>query len=170
MTFPYDEDVDWTDAYVWAEKARDAGLGITTHVGEVNSANVEAALGLPGVSPVGHAVYAANDPGLLEQMAEVGVAVECCLTSNVVFGVVPSLEQHPIRRMVEAGVPVTLASDDPVRICTSIGREYELAATLGFGPDELLSFTRQAINASFTSPARKARLNRLIEAAAPNAD
>ena len=170
MPFPYDEDVDWSDAYIWAEKARDAGLGITAHVGELTSSEVESALRLPGLGRAGHAVYAANDPGLLEQMVEAGVTVECCLTSNVVFGVVPSLEQHPIRRMVEAGVPFTLATDDPVRTCTSIGREYELAATLGFGPDELLSFTRQAIKASFTSPERKARLNSLVTAAAPNAD
>ena len=53
---------------------------------------------------------------------------------------------------------MTLNSDNPVRMCTGIGREYEQAASLGFGPKDLLSFTRQGVVASFTSEERKAEL------------
>ena len=159
---PYDEEADWTDAYAWARRAADAGLGITAHLGEFSSANIEAGLGLPGLTRLGHAVYTAADDGLLDQVLKAGVTVECCLTSNVVLGAVPSLEQHPITEMAAAGVLVTLASDNPVRTCTTIGREYELAAGLGFGPQELHAMTAQGIGASFTSDERKAALRDLV--------
>ena len=167
IPIPYDEEADWTEAYVWASKAVDAGLGITTHVGEVSQANLEAGLRLPGVSRLGHAVHAAYDPRRLDRVLEAGVTIECCLTSNVVLGDVPSLDEHPIRSLAEAGVPVTLASDDPVRTCTTIGREYELARSLGFSTEELIDMTHQAIRASFTSPDRKQKLSGVLDGALP---
>jgi adenosine deaminase len=103
-------------------------------------------------------VYAAHDPRLLEQVAQSGVTVECCLTCNVLLGAVPSYEAHPIRRFVACGIPVTLNTDDPVRVCTTIGREYAVAAALGFSPADLLTFTRAAVDASFTSVERRAAL------------
>ena len=168
MPIPYDEEADWTDAYVWASRAADAGLGITTHVGEVSAANIEAGLRLPGVTRLGHAVFATASPRLLEGVLEAGVTVECCLTSNVVLGAVASLEEHPIVELAGAGVPTTLASDDPVRACTSIGREYRLAASLGFRTADLLGMSRQAIGASFTSPERRDALLGILEAAVPS--
>lgn len=95
------------------------------------------------------------------------MTVECCLTSNVVLGAVPDLEAHPIRALVEAGVPVTLNSDDPVRMGTSIGREYELAHGLGFSDADLLSFTRNAVVASFTTEERKKVLLEALEVLSP---
>ena len=85
--------------------------------------------------------------------------MECCLTSNEVLGAVPSLERHPIRTLVAAGIPVTLSSGyDPVGLCTTIGREYELAAGLGFEASDLLGFTCNGIQASFASAERKGAL------------
>jgi adenosine deaminase len=75
-----------------------------------------------------------------------------------VLGAAPSYEAHPIRRFVEAGIPVTLNTDLPVHCATTIGREYAVAATLGMSPDDLLAFTRNAIRASFTSVERRAAL------------
>jgi adenosine deaminase len=152
---PYDSEADWTEAYRWAEIAAEAGLSITAHVGEFSSANVAASLRMPGLTRIGHGVHAAYDPELLEQVAEAGVTVECCLTSNVVLGAVSSLEMHPIKKFVEAGIPVTLNTDHTLQMLNSIGREYEQAVRLGFSRDELLSFTRQGILASFTSQERK---------------
>ena len=80
-------------------------------------------------------------------------------------GAVPSLEEHPIRELAKAGVPITLASDDPVRLCTGISREYELASSLGFSPEELLGMTRRAIAASFTSTERRQRLLGVVDEA-----
>ena len=155
---PYDSESNWNEAYVLAERAAEAGLGITVHAGEFSTANVVAALRLPGIKRIGHAVYAAATTDLLKRVADSGVTVECCLTSNVVLGAVSSLDKHPIRSFIQAGLPVTLSSDDPVRLCTSIEREYEQAAVLGFGTDDLLSFTRQGILASFTSEERQSAL------------
>jgi adenosine deaminase len=87
-----------------------------------------------------------------------GVTVECCLSCNVVTGAAAAYAAHPIRQFVDAGIPVTLNTDDPVRICTTIGREYAIAAALGFAPPELLAFTRTAFQASFTTAERKTAL------------
>lgn len=146
---PYDQEADWTKAYRWAYRAADAGLGITAHAGEFNTCNIAAALDLPGITRMGHGVYAASSPPLLDRLLKAGVTLECCLTSNVTLGAVPSLEDHPIGQFMDAGIPVTLATDDPVRLCTSIGHEYEIALSLGFGTDKLAEITANATRASF---------------------
>ncbi len=161
---PYDQEADWSEAYTWASRAVDAGLGITAHAGEFGAANIEAALGLPGITRMGHGVHVTSSQRLIVRVLEAGVTLECCLTSNVVLGAVPSLQDHPIRALMEAGVPVTLASDDPIRLCTSIDREYELAASLGFGTDQLLEMSANGIRASFARPSvRESMLQSVIE-------
>jgi hypothetical protein len=69
-----------------------------------------------------------------------------------------SYEEHPLRRFVKAGVPDALCTDDPVQVCTKIGREYALAAALGFSEEELLGFTHAAVRASFAPADRHAAL------------
>jgi adenosine deaminase len=155
---PYDAEVEWEPMYRAAERAADAGLGVTAHAGEFSSANIAAALRTPGLTRIGHAVYAAQDQRLLEQLAQSGATVECSLTCNVVLGAVSSYEEHPIHQFVERGIPVALCADVPVQIATTIGREYAVARVIGFTPDDLLGFTANAIHASFTPPARKAAL------------
>jgi adenosine deaminase len=154
----YDTEAEWENAYWAAQRAAEAGLGITAHVGEFSTAHIAAVLRVPGLARIGHAVHAASDPRPLERVAESGLTVECCLTSNVVLGAVPSYEEHPLRRFVEAGVPVALCTDDPVQVCTTIGREYAVAAALGFSEDELLGFTRDTVRASFAPAERRATL------------
>ena len=98
------------------------------------------------------------DPSLLELLAERRVTVECCPSCNVVLGAVPSYEEHPIRTLVSHGIPVTLGTDDPVQIGTTIGREYAIVSALGFSPQELLESTANGIQAAFTSPERREEL------------
>ena len=158
---PYEAEADpalWAVAYRWAERAAEAGLGLTVHAGEFSTANLAAALCVPGLSRLGHAAYAAADARILAKLAQSDVTVECCLSCNVILGATPSYEAHPIRQFVASGVPVTLNTDDPVHIWTTIGREYAIAAALGFSPTELLAFTRNAIQASFTSAERRRAL------------
>jgi adenosine deaminase len=155
---PYDAEADWSVAARLAERAAEAGLGVTAHAGEFSTANIAAAARLPGLTRIGHATFAAADPRLLALLAERGVTVECSLSSNVVLGAVPSYEAHPIRRFLDAGIPVALGTDDPVQLCTTIGREYAIAASLGFTPRELLGFTQSAVRAAFTTPERRAAL------------
>ena len=73
-------------------------------------------------------------------------------------GAVLSYEEHPVRRFVEAGVPVALCTDEPVQVCTTIGREYALAAALGFSEEEFQGFTHAAVRASFAPADRRAAL------------
>jgi len=134
------------------------------HAGEFSTANLAAALRVPGASRIGHAVYAARDPRLLELLVKSGVTVECCPTSNVVPGAVALYEELPIRRFVEAGIPVTLNTDNPLRLCARIGREYAVGAALGFSPAALLGFTRNAVRASFTTESRRTELLSVLAA------
>ena len=161
LPVPYETEADgecWRKIYSWGELASGVGLGIAVHAGEFSAANIRSALGIPGLTRVGHATHAAYDPTLLSELAEARVTVECCLTSNVVLGAVPSLEEHPIRAFVDAGVPVTISSDAPVRLDTTIGGEYYLATRFGYDTSDLLEFTHKGIEASFTSEERKAKL------------
>lgn len=152
---PYDTEAEWAAVYGLAERLVGEGLGITAHAGEFSAANIAAAVRVPGLTRLGHAVYAARDPRLLDLLGERGVTVECCLTCNVILGAVPSYEEHPLRRLVDHGVPVALATDNPVQLCTTIGREYALAHALGVSPDQLLGFTANAVRASFMPAERK---------------
>jgi adenosine deaminase len=167
---PYDTEADWQPAYAVAARAADAGLGVTAHAGEFSTANLAAALRVPGLTRLGHAVYAAHDPRLLELIAGRGVTVECCLTSNVVLGAVASYQEHPLRRFLAHGIPAVLGSDNPVQLCTTIGREYMTAAALGLTPSELLNLTRDGIRASFApAPLRSALLAALPSEPTPAA-
>jgi adenosine deaminase len=161
---PYDTEADWRPIYLIAGRMADAGLGVTAHVGEFSTANIAAALRTPGLTRLGHAVYAARDPYLLDAIAASGVTVECALSCNVVLGAAPSYGEHPIRRFVERGIPVALCTDDPVQVCTTIGREYALAHALGFTPDELLTFTTNAVRAAFLPPERRRLLLEQVSA------
>jgi adenosine deaminase len=165
IDFYPDTDPDFDTINRWAGLACDAGLPITCHAGEIGPETLEKALAIPGLKRLGHAVYAPAVPGLLEQVARRGITIEVAMTSNVVLGNVASYDKHPIRDFLQAGVPVTLASDDPIRIGTSIGSEYQHAAALGFSEEDLLGFTRHGIEASFTSPERKKMLLAALEAA-----
>jgi adenosine deaminase len=155
---PYTTEADWAPAYRIAERAAEAGLGVTAHAGEVSTANIAAALCTPGLTRIGHATQAATDPRLLEQLATSGVTVECCLSCNVMVGAAPSYEEHPIRQFTAHGIPVALGTDVPVQICTTTGREYAIAHRLGFSPAELLAFTRSAVQAAFTTADRRRSL------------
>jgi adenosine deaminase len=152
---PYASEADRLPMYRVAERAAACGLGVTAHVGEFSAANIMAALRTPGLTRLGHAVYAASDPRLLDAVAASGATVECSLSCNVVLGATPSYAEHPIQQFMERGIPIALCTDNPVQMCTTIGREYALAHVLGFTPAELLGFTINAIRASFLPPERK---------------
>jgi adenosine deaminase len=155
---PYDTEADWTPMYRLAERFAEAGLGITAHAGELSTANIAAAARMPGLTRIGHGVHAAADPELLRLLVDQGVTLECALTCNDYFGVLPELDEHPLLRLVEAGVAVTLATDNPVQLSTTIEQEYAVAAGLGMSFEQLAGFTRNAIRAAFTSDERKSAM------------
>jgi adenosine deaminase len=159
---PYEEEAEWAKPYQLAMRLSEAGLGITAHAGEFAAANIQAAMMTPGLTRIGHGTYAMEDPDLVRELADRDVLVETCLTCNVVLGSASSYEGHPARSLFEAGVDVCFNTDDPVRVCTSIGREYAIAQRLGFSAQELAGISRRAIAASFTSAQRKTALLQMV--------
>jgi adenosine deaminase len=141
------------------EIAAASGLGCTVHAGEHAGADsVREALRLP-VTRISHGVRAVEDPALVAELAERGIVLETCPTSNVATGVFPDYEQHPLRALYEAGVKLTLGSDDPPYFGASIGGEYAVARErFGMGEGELERITRIAIEASFADDALKRSL------------
>jgi adenosine deaminase len=138
---------DFVDVF---QVAADAGLGCTIHAGEwAGPESVRAALELP-VTRISHGVRAIEDPAVVSEVAARGIVLECCPTSNVVLGVYPSYEEHPLPALRAAGVRVTLGSDDPPYFGATIEGEYEVCAErFGFDDDELRDITRTAIDAAF---------------------
>jgi adenosine deaminase len=130
--------------------AAGAGLGCTIHAGEwAGPESVRAALELP-VTRISHGVRAIEDPALVDEIAARGIVLECCPTSNVVLGIYPSYEEHPLPALRAAGVRVTLGSDDPPYFGATIEGEYGVcAARMGFGDEDLREITRTAIDAAF---------------------
>ncbi|MBW8285116.1 MAG: adenosine deaminase [Rhizobium sp.] len=143
---------------------REAGLGITIHAGELCGAfSVADALDLVKPSRIGHGVRAIEDADLVKRLADLGTVLEVCPGSNIALKVFPDYASHPLRRFVEAGVRVTLNSDDPPFFHTSLAQEYETASkVMGFTDAEIDTMTKTAIEAAFVDETtRQALLSRL---------
>jgi adenosine deaminase len=150
----------FVEAYGVAEKA---GLGCTVHAGEwAGPESVRGALELP-VSRISHGVRAIEDPALVEELARRQITLEVCPTSNVVLGVFPTYEEHPFLALRDAGIPLTLGSDDPPYFGASVGGEYAVAREhWGLGDAELVAITRNAVEASFAEPELRSKLLTLL--------
>lgn len=142
------------------DAARAAGLHSVPHAGETTGPEtIWHALRLLGAERIGHGTSAAQDPELLAHLAEAGVPLEVCPSSNIATRAVATLAEHPIRAFRDAGVAITVNSDDPPMFGTSLNREYEIAADL-LGLDEagVADLARAAVRASFADDATKARI------------
>jgi adenosine deaminase len=144
--------------------AHDAGLGCTIHAGEhAGAESIRGALTLP-ITRISHGVRAVEDPELVRELAERGIVLEICPSSNVATGVYESLDDHPLGALREAGVRITLASDDPPYFGATIGGEYALARQrFGMDDAQLREVTRVAIGASFAEDAAKKQLSELLD-------
>ena len=113
---------------------------------------------------IGHGVRSVEDETLVRHLAAHRIPLDMSITSNVRTGIVASLAKHPIRRLFEAGVPITINTDDPAMFNTDLNREYLIAHKhLGFTVEELRKINRDAISASFVDNPRKAELLRALE-------
>ncbi|MFE5945659.1 adenosine deaminase [Streptomyces sp. NPDC056480] len=142
------------------DRARAAGLRSVPHAGETTGPQtVWDAINDLGAERIGHGTSSVQDPALLAHLAEHRIALEVCPTSNIATRAVATLDEHPIRQMVDAGVLVTINSDDPPMFGTDLNNEYAVAARL-LGLDErgVAALAKNAVEASFLDPAGKARI------------
>jgi adenosine deaminase/aminodeoxyfutalosine deaminase len=131
--------------------ARDMGLHVVAHAGEASGPeSVRSAVELLGAERIGHGLAAARDPDLLALLRDRHIPIEVCPTSNVATGVLASLEDHPLPRFLEAGLLVTLNTDDPAMFGTNLENEYLVAAkNFGLGREQLTELARNAFRAAF---------------------
>lgn len=152
---------------VYFDAARESGLHSVPHAGETSGPEtVWSAIWDLVAERIGHGTSSADDPALLAHLAEHRIPLEVCPTSNVRTRQVRSVADHPIRRMLDAGVIVTLNTDDPPMFGATLEGEYlAVAEAFGLGAEDLRRLAANAVEASFLSSARKAALHAEIAAA-----
>jgi adenosine deaminase len=131
------------------EAARAAGLRLTCHAGEAGEpSHVEEALDL-GVERIAHGVRGARDPRIVERIRSEGVVLDLCPTANWKCKAVPTLADHPLPRLVRAGVRCTISTDSRTVAATTLSHEFELMAGLGMTEEELRSCNETAYATKF---------------------
>ena len=140
------------------ERARAAGLASVPHAGETEGpASVWGALRTLEAVRIGHGVRSVEDPALLKELVARQIPLEVCPTSNVCLGVAPSLEQHPLRKLLEAGANVTINSDDPPMFNTDLTNEWlTCAQTFGWDMAMLEKLSFNAVKAALIPAAERA--------------
>lgn len=146
--------------------AREAGLKITSHAGEWSGPEeVRATIQDLNVARVGHGVRAIEDAELIREIVDKGIVLEVCPGSNVVLGVYPNWKSHPIKTLRDAGVKVTVSTDDPPFFHTTMTDEYEnLSRTFGWDECDFRALNVTAAQAAFCDDATRAKILKLLEA------
>ena len=136
------------DAYALA---RQMGLGLTVHAGESEGPErIWEALDNLGPQRIGHGTSAGRDPELIKRLAADGVIVEVCLSSNIQTGAIDDLRNHPLPKFLDAGVRVSMATDNPTVSSTTLSREYELAMELfDYTEDDMRRLARMSGDGTF---------------------
>jgi adenosine deaminase len=153
---------------------RERGLRIVIHAGEEGPASyVREAMEL-GADRIDHGVAAASDPALVRELAERGIALTVCPLSNLRLGIVPSLEAHPLKDLMDRGVRVTINSDDPTYFRGTINDNFKACrAAVGLTKADIVQAARTSFAASFLDAASQrrclSRLDAYVESTAAKA-
>lgn len=148
------------------KRAAEDGLRRTVHAGESSGPEgVWDAIDLLGADRIDHGVRAIEDAALVQELAERGIPLGVCPTSNVVLGVFPSVAAHPVDKLRAAGVRVSLNTDDPALLGASLVGEYALCRdTFGWNDATIRAVARTSIEASFADADTKSALLRALRA------
>ena len=146
--------------------ATDRGLRSIPHAGETSGpASIRSALDDLRADRIGHGIRCLEDEGVVERLRAGGIALDVCPTSNVMTRVVPSIEEHPLPKLLEAGLRVTLNADDPSMFHAPLSGEFELARNVfGMADEDLVGLVRTAIDVSFASDPIKRALREEVDA------
>lgn len=149
------------------DMAREAGLKLTTHAGEFGGPeSIREALRDLNVERIGHGVRAIEDPGLVRELAARQITLEVCPGSNVVLGLYPDIKKHPIAQLRDAGVAVTISTDDPPFFATTMRQEYEALETAFSWDAEIFNALNQtAAQAAFCNQETRDRVLKKLESA-----
>jgi adenosine deaminase len=145
-------------------RAGAAGLKRTVHAGESSGPEgVRDAIEMLGADRIDHGVRAIEDPSVVALLVDRRIALGVCPTSNLKLGVVPAIEQHPIERLRQADVALSVNTDDPALLDTSLEREYALCRdTFEWSDDDVWSVARTSIDSSFANDDVKSRLREAL--------
>ncbi len=144
--------------------AKEAGLGLRAHAGEgAGPQSVRDAISQLGVSRIAHGTRAIEDPDLVSYLTANGITLDMCPTSNYRLRVVDAIRDHPIRRLFDAGVAVTVSSDDPLFFNCNLTSELAvLEDVFAFTAEDMLQLARTGITGAFLPQESKVRLSRRL--------
>ena len=150
----------------WFEQGKAAGLHSIPHAGETEGpASIWGAIRALGAERIGHGVRAIEDPELVAYLAEKQIPLEVCPTSNIRLGVYPSLQEHPFPRLYEAGIPLTINSDDPPLFNTTLNDEVRLlSSAFHYDKDTVDEILLNGVRYSFLATERKQELEEQFRA------
>lgn len=151
------------------EQAANSGLHLLMHAGEVGGPEkIREAVELLGVERIGHGIAAAQDPALMDLLADRRIPLEICPESNIRTGALakqlrksePCMADHPLPQLLRHGIPVVLSTDDPAMFHTTLLAEYENAAKMGLNEFELAQLADVSFECAFLSENDKLALRR----------
>ncbi len=153
---------NWEHAFAIARRA---GLASLPHGGELlGPGHIREVIRSLHPARLGHGVRAAEDPALLDLIAENDIALEVCPASNISLGVYPGLHDIPLRTLLDAGIKVALGADDPLLFLSRLTAQYENARALGFSDSLLARLAHCSVSASLASDTDKDAWHREIDA------
>jgi adenosine deaminase len=152
--------------YAYAfDMAKEAGLQLTSHAGEWGGPeSVRDAIRDLGVTRIGHGVRAIEDDALIDEIVEKDVVLEVCPGSNIALGVYAALSDHPIVKLRERGVKVTVSTDDPPFFHTTMRKEFaDLSEAFGWDAADFSALNQTALDAAFCDDATRTTLKTILE-------
>ena len=147
------------------KRARDAGLQVTVHAGEVDGPqSVWSAIRDLGAARIGHGIHSLEDPALVEFLIDRRIGLEIAITSNVQVGVVEDYAGHPVKKILEAGIVANLNTDDPAISGIDLRHEFEVAAPrAGLSPAQTRQAQANALEMAFLSESEKQALRQILK-------